>query len=86
MRFHAVFSPVPVLSFPYAGSGRERLLQPQALYSVYKTEVLEKGEYIFATLICFTTDGNIQTSPEVIINNDAVTVNQGDFLKIIEVG
>ena len=62
------------------------LLQPQALYPVYKTEVLEKGEYIFATLICFTTDGNIQTSPEVIINNDAVTVNQGDFLKIIEVG
>lgn len=59
------------------------LLQPQALYPVYKTECLEKGEYIFATLVCFTTNGSKQIAPKVEINGENISLNQNG--KIINI-
>jgi len=52
------------------------LLQPQAMYPVYKTEVLPKGEYIFVTLVCFTTNGSKQVAPEVKINGENISLKQ----------
>lgn len=57
------------------------LLQPQALYPTYATEPLDKGEYLFATLVCFTTDGKEQIAPEIKINGNTFTVKQNSFEK-----
>ena len=59
------------------------LLQPQAMYPVYKTEILPKGEYIFATLVCFTTDGREHTMPDVKIDGENISLNQNG--KIINI-
>ena len=61
------------------------LLQPQALYPVYKTECLEKGEYIFATLVCFTTNGKKQNPPKVAVSDNKITVTYGEFEKTIKI-
>lgn len=59
------------------------LLQPQAIYPVYTTDVLESGEYLFAVLVCFTTDGAEPQVPALRIDRNRVTVTQCGFSKTI---
>ena len=50
------------------------LLCPQAQYPVYQTEVLDAGEYIFATAVYFSTDGKEEPSPKITLEQDSLTV------------
>lgn len=59
------------------------LLQPQAIYPLYKTDALEAGEYLFATLVCFTTDGKNPVTPNVEIKEKEVIVEQLGISKTI---
>ena len=52
------------------------LLSPQSFYPAYKTDVLEKGEYIFASAFYFATDGKEEISPKIAIQGNKVTVKQ----------
>lgn len=52
------------------------LLQPQALYPTYQTDVLNSGEYLFAVLVFFTADGKEHTAPELKIEGNRITVTQ----------
>lgn len=61
------------------------LLQPQAIYPAYMTGALNEGDYLFATLACFTTDGKEQVAPEVTLDGNKVTVKQNSFVKTFTV-
>lgn len=61
------------------------LLSPQSFYPAYKTDVLEKGEYIFASAFYFATDGKEEISPKIAIQGNKVTVKQGLNEKTITV-
>lgn len=60
------------------------LLKPQAMYPVYKTDELQKGEYLFAVLVGFSTDGKELTVPKTVIEGNTVTVKQGDTVKTLK--
>ena len=59
------------------------LLQPQAVYPVYHTGVLQPGRYFFATLVCFSTDGEEPSAPALAIAGNRVTVTQDGYSKTI---
>lgn len=59
------------------------LLQPQAVYPVYQTGVLQPGRYFFATLVCFATDGEEPSAPALAIAGNRVTVTQDGYSKTI---
>ena len=59
--------------------------KPHCLIPIYSTELLEPGEYVFATTLCFTTDGVIENNPVVSVKDGVVTVEQGDIKKVIKV-
>ena len=50
------------------------LLCPQSYYPTYFTEVLDKGEYIFATAIYFSTDGKEEESPKITVGKELVNL------------
>lgn len=58
--------------------------KPQSLTPIYSTELLDAGEYVFATSVGFTTDGKIENNPEVTLDGNTVTVKQGDIVKVIK--
>ncbi|MEE0898623.1 MAG: DUF2264 domain-containing protein [Acutalibacteraceae bacterium] len=59
------------------------LLKPQALYPVYKTDVLPEGEYLFASLICFTSNGEKSPAPTIQTDENQITVTQDGYSKTI---
>lgn len=59
--------------------------KPFAMVPCYCTGVLPSGEYIFATTVGFSTDGVLDGAPTVTLKEGAVTVCQGDFVKVLEV-
>ncbi len=56
------------------------LLNPQAVYPSYKTQVLEIGEYVIGCKVLYTSTGKVGETPDVIINNQRVTVKQKDYI------
>jgi len=61
-------------------------LRPLAHYPIWRTKnVLEKGEYVFATTVFFSTDKQPTKKPEVKIAGNTVTVKFGDKIQTVEV-
>ena len=50
------------------------LLAPTSAYPVYTTDVLEAGEYIFASVFGFTDRGELADEPGISLNGNTVTV------------
>lgn len=66
----------PVRYSPYGTHPGMHLLNPQAIYPAYTTEVLEKGEYIIGCKVLYTSTGNAGETPQVTIKDNKVTVSQ----------
>ncbi len=83
--FIETVSDVPVeygIMRPHPGMNSHK---PHALIPIYSTAPLGAGEYVFATTLCFVTDGVIENKPRVTLCDGVVTVEQGDIKKIIKV-
>ena len=50
------------------------LLQPQAMYPAWQTDVLAPGVYTFLTTVYFSTDGKLPPPPEVNLKNGALRI------------
>ncbi|MBP3370066.1 MAG: DUF2264 domain-containing protein [Clostridia bacterium] len=79
-----VTTDVPVKYSVLASHPGMHLLCPQSIYPCYETDVLDKGEYIFACAVYFSTDGKQEPSPEISINGNKATVKQGNTVKTVD--
>lgn len=59
------------------------LLAPSSAYPVFTTDILEKGEYLFASLFAFSTEGDAPDEPSVELNGCELTVSYKDIHKKI---
>ena len=59
------------------------LLCPQAMYPVYRTDVLAPGDYLFAATIFFTTDGTEPPAPKISLDGNKVVVESTAGKKLL---
>lgn len=59
------------------------ILAPASAYPVYTTDVLEKGEYYFASVFGFSTVGEYEDHPEITLSGDRLYVKFMDEEKTI---
>ena len=57
------------------------LLKPRAIYPCYQSGILERGTYIFAAAVYYSTDGR-----QIAINENTVTICYRDTRSVIELG
>ena len=59
------------------------ILAPVSAYPVYTTDVLDAGEYLFASVIGFTTEGDFSVRPEITLAGTKLSVKYKDISKKI---
>lgn len=59
------------------------ILAPVSAYPVYTTAVLEAGEYYFASVFGFTTDGEFGVEPEITLEGNRLHVKHKNTVKDI---
>ena len=72
----AAVSSVPCTLGNEASHPGMHLLKPRAIYPCYRTDVLPKGSYLFASVVYYSTDGKKEeSSPAVTVSDGSVTVS-----------
>jgi len=59
------------------------ILAPVSAYPVYTTDILDAGEYLFASVFGFTTDGEFGEEPEIALDGTKLTVKHKNNVKEI---
>lgn len=60
------------------------LLMPRAIYPRYSTGVLKAGDYCFASLIYFSTDGIVESVPKIVLTDGYVSVDDDGSVHTIK--
>ncbi len=79
-----VESDVPVTLLPKLAHPGMHLLKPQAIYPTYKTGLLDAGEYLFVTSVCYVSKGDITDRPQIKREEGKIIISQGETEKTVE--
>lgn len=83
----AVTASVPCTLCSEASHPGMHLLKPRAIYPCYQSGILERGTYIFAAAVYYSTDGRQEEpAPQIAINENTVTICYRDTRSVIELG